>query len=61
MKSDCYFNECKYCVNKDYNDCFSGCLANRLRLAFYKLLIEIPLINKIIDNHIYCYRFESKE
>lgn len=61
MKSDCYFDECKYCVNKDYNDCLSGCLANRLSLAFHKLLIDIPIINKLIDGHKYCYWFEKEE
>lgn len=59
MKSDCYFEECKDCIHKEYNNKFSGCLSNRLRLAFHRLLIELPVINKFIDDRKYCHWFEK--
>ena len=61
MKSDCYFDECKYCINKEYNDDLVCCLSNRLSLAWHKLLLELPLINKLIDKHKFCYWFEEMD
>lgn len=60
MKSDCYFDECKYCVYKKYNDDLVACLSNRLSLAWHKLLLELPLINKFVDKHKFCYWFEKE-
>ena len=61
MESDCYFDECKDCINKKYNNEFVGCLGNRLRLALHRLLLELPLINKLIDKHEFCYWFEEMD
>ena len=59
MKSDCYFEECKDCINKRYNDKFIGCLVNRLSLAFHRMLIETPIINKLVNKNKYCGWFEK--
>lgn len=62
MRSDCYFDECKDCVYREYNNSLVCCLTNRLSLAFYKLFAEIPIVNKFIDNYKHCYSFiEDKE
>ena len=60
MKADGYFEECKDCINKEYNDDFMGCLTNRLSLAWYRMLLELPVINKFIDKHKFCYWFEKE-
>lgn len=57
MKSDCYFEECEHCIWRECNDDLICCLTNRLSLAWHKLLLEMPLINKIIDKHKFCYMF----
>ena len=36
MKSDCYFDECKDCLYREYSDKLVGCAANRLGLAWYR-------------------------
>ena len=61
MKSDFYFDECKYCINREYNDDLICCLSNRLSLAWHILLLEMPLINKFIDKHKYCHWFEREQ
>ena len=60
MKSDCYFEECKDCIYKEYNDNLIVCLTNRLGLAWYKLLLELPIINKFIDKYRFCYYFQKE-
>ena len=62
MKCDCYFDECKDCVWKEHNDDSIGCLTNRLGLAWYRLLLEMPIISKFIDKDKYkfCHMFEKE-
>ena len=60
MKSDCYFKECKDCINREYNNELLCCLSNRLGLAWHRLFLEIPIINKFIDKHRFCYMFEKE-
>ena len=57
--NDCYFKECEDCIYREYNDDLASCLSNRLRLAWHRLLLEIPFINKFIDGNKYCYWFEK--
>lgn len=61
MKSNCYFEECKNCMYKEYNDDLIGCLSNRLGLAFYQLFKEIPIANKFINDYRYCHWFQKEE
>ena len=60
MKSDCYFDECKDCIWREHNNDLVGCLGNRLNLAWHKLLLEMPLINKLIEKEKYCTWFEKE-
>ena len=60
MESDCYFDECKDCVYRKYNGDLIGCLTNRLSLAWHKLLLEMPFINKFIDKQKFCYWFQKE-
>lgn len=60
MKSDCYFEECKYCINKQFNDRFMECLTNRLSLAWHNCLLEIPIINKLIKKEKYCHWYKHE-
>lgn len=60
IESDCYFDECKCCINKQHNDELLYCLSNRLGLAWHKLFLEIPIINKFIDKYRFCYMFEKE-
>lgn len=60
MKSDCYFEECNDCIYKEYNDDLIVCLTNRLGLVWYKLLLELPIINKFIDKYRFCYYFQKE-
>lgn len=57
MKSNCYFEECGYCEFQDCNDDTMICLVNRLSLAFYKLLKELPVVNKFINGYKFCNGF----
>lgn len=62
MKSDIRFDECKDCVYREYSDKLVGCAANRLSLAWHRMIKELPIINKFIDDNRYCYWFiEDKE
>lgn len=61
MNSDCYFDECKDCMNRQYSDDLCCCAANRLGLAWYRLLKEIPIINKFIEDNKCCDWFEKEE
>lgn len=49
MESDCYFEECKDCVYKEYNNDLLCCLFSRLSLAQHRFFLALPLINKIIN------------
>ena len=60
MKSDCCFDECKDCLNKEYNDKLLGCATNRLSLAFHKLFKEIPIINRFTDDCKHCNWYEKE-
>lgn len=60
-QNNCYFEECKNCMYKEYNNDLVCCLSNRLGLAFHKLLKEIPFVNKLIDKNRYCYGFTMEE
>ena len=60
MKSDCYFDECKDCINREYNNDLVCCLSNRLSLAWHRFLLEMPIVNKFIDKHKFCYWFEKE-
>lgn len=59
MKSDCYFEECKNCINREYSNDLICCLSNRLHLAWHRLLLELPLIDKLMDKHESCNYFEK--
>lgn len=58
MKNDCYFDECKDCLWREYNNDLICCLTSRLNLAWHKLFIELPIINKFIDKNRYCHWYE---
>lgn len=60
MNSDCYFEECNNCINKEYNDQLYCCLNSRLSLAWHKFLLELPIINRLIDRHKHCNWFEKE-
>ena len=57
MESGCYFDECENCVWREVNNDLVVCLSSRLSLAWHKLFLELPLINKFIDKHKYCHWF----
>ena len=59
MKSDCYFDECKDCIYREYNNYLNVCLTNRLSLAWHRLLLELPFINKFVDRHKFCHWFQK--
>ena len=61
MKSDCYFEECKHCINRQFNNKFIECLINRLSLEWHNCLLEIPIINKFIkkDKHCNWYKYNN--
>lgn len=61
MKLDCYFDECKDCLHREYNDDFVGCLSNRLGFAWHRLIKELPLINKLADDYRYCHWYQKEE
>ena len=61
MKSDCYFDECRDCLYKQHNDKLLCCTTNRLGLAWHRLLLELPLINKFIDDYRYCHWYQKEE
>jgi hypothetical protein len=56
MKSDCYFEECRNCINRKYNDDLICCVSNRLALAWHKMLVELKLAN----GNKYCNYFEKE-
>ena len=60
MKSDCCFDECKDCLHKEYSDDLCCCTTSRLTLAWYRLLKELPIVNKFIDNYKYCNWYEKE-
>ena len=55
MKSDCYFEECKHCINRHFNDKLMCCITNRISLAWHNCLLKIPVINKFITKEKYCH------
>ena len=59
MNSDCYFEECKICIDRHHNNKLSYCLANRLSLALHKLFIELSIIRRICKDECYCKAFEE--
>ena len=61
MKSNCYFDECKDCINNQYNDDLLCCVRSRLGLAWHRLLKEIPITNKFIADNKYCNWFQKEE
>ena len=60
IKSNCYFDECKNCINREYNDNLLCCLSNRLSLAWHKLFLELPFINKFVSKNKFCNMFEKE-
>ena len=60
MKSNCYFEECKYCINRNYNDELICCLTNRLSLTWHRYLLEMPFVNKLVDKEKHCPYFEKR-
>lgn len=60
MKSNCYFEECKDCINREYNNDLVCCLSNRLSLAWHRMMLELPFINKFIDKHKSCHWFKKE-
>lgn len=47
-----------------FQDCVNDttiCLANRLRLAKYKMCRELPLVREFMDEGCFCYGFVRKE
>lgn len=61
MKSNCYFDECKDCINNQYNDDLFCCAASRLGLAWYRLFKEIPIINRFVNDYKYCNWYQKEE
>lgn len=61
MNSDLYFDECKDCEFQDYMDSTVICLNNRLRLAWYRAIIQAPGVKDIIDKCCFCGGFVRKE
>lgn len=61
MKSDCYFDECKDCLYRECSDKLVGCAASRLGLAWYRLIKELPIINKFVVDYKYCNWFQKEE
>lgn len=60
MKSDCYFDECKHCIWREHSDYLVCCLSNRLSLAWHRLFLEMPIINKLIEKHKFCHMFKKE-
>lgn len=60
MRPDFYFDECEHCINKEYNDDLVCCLSNRLSLAWYRVLLELPIVNRFVDKHKYCQAYEKQ-
>ena len=58
-KLNSYFDECENCLYKEHNDDLWCCLTNRLSLAWHKLLLELPIISKFIDNNRHCYSYQN--
>ena len=61
MKSDCYFDECKDCMYREHNDNLCCCAASRLGLAWYRLLKELPIVNRFIVDYKYCNWYQKEE
>lgn len=61
MKSDCCFEECKDCLHREYADNLYCCQANRLGLAWHRLIKELPFINKFADDYRYCNWYQKEE
>lgn len=59
MKSDCYFEECKHCANKEYNDNLYCCLVSRVNLVWHRLLKEMPIIKEFISDNKYCNWYQK--
>ena len=59
--SECYFKECEECIYREYNNDLVCCVSNRLRLAFHRLFMAMPIINKFISKDKHCYWFERDE
>ena len=51
MKPDCYFDECKDCLYREHSDDLLCCAGSRLGLAWYRLIKELPIINKLVDDY----------
>ena len=62
MKPNNCFDECKDCMYKDHSDDLMCCVVSKLGLAFHKLFVETPIVNKFVDKYKYCNWFiEEKE
>lgn len=61
MKSDCHFDECKDCLYRERNDDLLCCAGSRLCLAWHRLIKELPIINKFIDDDYYCNWYQKEE
>lgn len=59
--SESWYPECIHCDNYEYRDDLCCCLANKLGLAWHKLLLEIPIVKRFVDKHKYCEGFERRE
>ena len=57
MKSNCYFDECKDCMYREHNDDLMCCAVSKLALAFHRLIIEIPIVNRLVNKYKYCNWF----
>lgn len=61
MKSDYYFDECKDCMYREYSDELFCCAGSRLGLALHKLIKELPIISKFVDDYKYCGWYQKEE
>lgn len=61
MKSSYYFDECKDCLHREYSDKLYCCAASKLGLAWYRVLKELPIINKFVVDYKYCNWFLKEE
>lgn len=52
---------CEQCEFYEHRNNTMICLVYRLRLAFHKLLTEIPIVNKFVDGDKICDWFLEKE